>query len=220
MGYGDPGQLTEPVRTQPWTVILLDEIEKAHEEIFNILLQLLDDGRLTDGQNRVVDFSNTIVIMTSNVGTKHVTNEGITQETIVKIGEALRAKFRPEFLNRIDEIVVFNSLTKQNIRKIVGIQLGKLETRLLSKIRGVKLRLTQDAMEALVEGGFHPEYGARPLKRVIKRFLAGPLSKYILEGKITEGVTVQVNFIPDPEDRGLGDLQTKAKFTFIVEGQE
>jgi ATP-dependent Clp protease ATP-binding subunit ClpB len=175
VGYDEGGQLTEAVRRRPYSVVLLDEIEKAHPDVFNILLQILDDGRLTDGQGRTVDFRNTVLIMTSNV----------------RSAEAMREVFRPEFLNRIDEIVEFAPLTKEQIGEIVELQLRRVEARLAE--RGLRLDLTDAARETLAEAGWDPTYGARPLKRAIQRLLENPLALRLLEGEFAEGDTVRVD---------------------------
>jgi ATP-dependent Clp protease ATP-binding subunit ClpB len=174
VGYDEGGQLTEAVRRRPYSVVLLDEIEKAHPDVFNILLQILDDGRLTDGQGRTVDFRNTVLIMTSNV----------------RSAEAMREIFRPEFLNRIDEIVEFHPLSKEQIGEIVELQLRRVEERLAE--RGLRLELTDDARQVLAEAGWDPTYGARPLKRAIQRLLENPLALRLLEGEFAEGDTVAV----------------------------
>jgi ATP-dependent Clp protease ATP-binding subunit ClpB len=175
VGFEEGGQLTEAVRRRPYSVILLDEIEKAHHEVFDVLLQILDDGRLTDGQGRTVDFRNTVVIMTSNVRT----------------AEELRGRFRPEFLNRIDEIVVFEALTREELAEIVDLQLERLRARLAE--RGLSLELTLAAKEHLAEAGWDPAYGARPLKRAIQRLVENPLALQLLEGGFTEGDAVLVD---------------------------
>jgi ATP-dependent Clp protease ATP-binding subunit ClpB len=175
IGYEEGGQLTEAVRRRPYTVILLDEIEKAHAEVFDVLLQLLDDGRLTDGQGRTVDFRNAVVIMTSNVRT----------------AEAMRDHFRPEFLNRIDEIVVFHPLTREQLGEIVELQLGKLRERLAE--RGISIELAPAATELIAEAGWDPTYGARPLKRALQRLVENPLAMRLLEGELAEGDTVLVD---------------------------
>jgi ATP-dependent Clp protease ATP-binding subunit ClpB len=175
VGYDEGGQLTEAVRRRPYSVVLLDEIEKAHPDVFNVLLQILDDGRLTDGQGRTVDFRNTVLIMTSNV----------------RSAEAMRDVFRPEFLNRIDEIVEFHPLSKEQIADIVGLQLRRVEARLAE--RGLRLELTDAAREALAEAGWDPTYGARPLKRAIQRLLENPLALRLLEGEFAEGDVVRVD---------------------------
>jgi ATP-dependent Clp protease ATP-binding subunit ClpB len=174
VGYDEGGQLTEAVRRRPYSVVLLDEIEKAHPDVFNILLQILDDGRLTDGQGRTVDFRNTVLIMTSNV----------------RSAEAMREQFRPEFLNRIDEIVEFHPLSKEQIGEIVELQLRRVEARLAE--RSLRLELTDDARVALAEAGWDPAYGARPLKRAIQRLLENPLALRLLEGEFVEGDTIRV----------------------------
>jgi ATP-dependent Clp protease ATP-binding subunit ClpB len=176
VGYEEGGQLTEAVRRRPYRVVLLDEIEKAHPDVFNILLQILDDGRLTDGQGRTVDFTNTIIIMTSNLGTEFFGKERPSKELIYNV---LRRTFRPEFLNRIDEIIVFNHLTKDDMVKIVELQLDNLRKRLVSQ--GIELEVNKRVKEKLVEEGFDPEYGARPLKRTIQRLIENPLAKWLLE---------------------------------------
>jgi ATP-dependent Clp protease ATP-binding subunit ClpB len=175
VGYDEGGQLTEAVRRRPYSVVLLDEIEKAHHDVFNVLLQLLDDGRLTDGQGRTVDFRNTVLIMTSNV----------------RSTEEMRERFRPEFLNRIDEIVVFEQLTKAELADIVELQLARLRDRLA--VRGVALELTGEAKELLAEAGWDPAYGARPLKRALQRLLENPLAAALLEGRFGEDDTILVD---------------------------
>jgi ATP-dependent Clp protease ATP-binding subunit ClpB len=175
IGYEEGGQLTEAVRRRPYAVILLDEIEKAHPEVFNVLLQLLDDGRLTDGQGRTVDFRNTVVIMTSNI----------------RSPEQLREQFRPEFLNRIDEIVEFSPLEREQLTEIVDLQLERLRERLAE--RRIALEVTDAAKELVVEEGWDPVYGARPLKRAIQRLLENPLARELLEGRFAEGDVVLVD---------------------------
>ncbi|HEY1563203.1 MAG TPA: AAA family ATPase [Gaiellaceae bacterium] len=181
IGYDEGGQLTEAVRRRPYSVILLDEIEKAHAEVFDVLLQVLDDGRLTDGQGRTVDFRHTVLIMTSNV----------------RSVDALRDVFRPEFLNRIDEVIEFTPLSKEQIAEIVELQLGRLRERLAE--RRIELELTDAAKEALAEGGWDPAYGARPLKRAIQRLVENPLALRLLEGDFADGDTIRV----DAEDAGI-----------------
>ncbi len=188
IGYDEGGQLTEAVRRQPYSVVLFDEIEKAHPEVFNILLQLLDDGRLTDGQGRTVDFKNTVVIMTSNLGGGiWYQEESISRE---KIQEILQEQFRPEFLNRIDEIIVFHRLSKENLREIIKIQLDLLTERL--KERGLTVTLAPEAIEYLVEVGYDPDFGARPLKRAIQREIMDPLALKLLTSEIKDGQDVIV----------------------------
>jgi ATP-dependent Clp protease ATP-binding subunit ClpB len=192
VGYEEGGQLTEAVRRRPDSVILLDEIEKAHAEVFDVLLQILDDGRLTDGQGRTVDFRNTVIIMTSNI----------------RSAESLRDHFRPEFLNRIDEIVEFKPLSREQLSEIVDLQLARLRRRLAD--RELELELTDAAKEALAEAGWDPAYGARPLKRAIQRLLENPLALRLLEGDFTAGDTIRV-------DAQHGDLVfTKAETAAAV----
>jgi len=194
VGYEEGGYLTEAVRRRPYSVVLMDEIEKAHPEVFNVLLQILDDGRLTDGQGRTVDFTNTIVIMTSNVGSQWIQElgGGDREEMRSRVTEALRAQFRPEFLNRVDEIVIFNSLSLEEIKLIVDIQLRRLEALLEEHKMGVEL--TDAAREAIAREGFDPVYGARPLKRALQREVQNPLAVRILEGDLGAGDTVVVDF--------------------------
>jgi len=193
VGYEEGGQLTEAVRRRPYSVILFDEIEKAHHDVFNVLLQLLDDGRLTDSQGRTVDFKNTIIIMTSNIGSAHIQDLGEDQAEEMKsrVMEALKSHFRPEFLNRLDEIVIFNRLTEKEIALIVDIQVQHLEKRL--KARKIDLALTGSAREFLAATGFDPVYGARPLKRAIQKLIQDPLALQILQGQVPEGSLVTVD---------------------------
>jgi ATP-dependent Clp protease ATP-binding subunit ClpB len=189
VGYDEGGQLTEAVRRNPYTVVLFDEIEKAHPEVFNVLLQLLDDGRLTDGQGRTVDFRNTLVIMTSNLGSSlWLGNQKVAREEVVR---TLQANFKPEFLNRIDEIIIFHPLQKDQLSRIVEIQLKRVEK--LLQERGFQLKVTGPAIEFLAEAGYDPDYGARPLKRAIQHELQDPLALKILNGDIHPGETIQVD---------------------------
>jgi len=192
VGYDEGGFLTEAVRRRPYSVILFDEIEKAHQDVFNILLQVLDDGRMTDGHGRTVDFRNTIIIMTSNVGSRFLQDLGTDRldDTHVQqeITHTLKEVFRPEFLNRIDEIITFHSLTMENIKQIAAIQIAKLNQRL--KSRSLTIHLDDRAMELLAQKGYDPTFGARPLKRVIQRELENPLSMAILKGEFMEGSTI------------------------------
>jgi ATP-dependent Clp protease ATP-binding subunit ClpB len=192
VGYEEGGQLTEAVRRRPYSVILFDEIEKAHPDVFNILLQILDDGRLTDGQGRTVDFKNTVIIMTSNIGSQFIHDLNDDPSVMkAKVMEALRAQFRPEFLNRIDEVIIFNRLGKEEIKKIVDIQLRKVKERLENK--GIGLEITEQAKELLAELGFDPVFGARPLKRTIQKEILDPLALKLLQGEFQEGDTVLVD---------------------------
>jgi len=193
VGYDEGGQLTESVRRRPYSVVLFDEIEKAHPEVFNVLLQLLDDGRLTDGQGRTVDFRNTVVIMTSNLGNQLW--EGGHDVTRAEINTLLQAHFRPEFLNRIDEIVLFHPLQKSHLVGIVEIQLRRLTALLAEK--GHPLEVTKEAREYLAEAGYDPDYGARPLKRLIQRELQDPLAMMILAGEVGEGQVIRVDRGPE-----------------------
>ncbi len=191
VGYDEGGQLTEVVRRRPYSVVLLDEIEKAHGDVFNILLQILDDGRLTDGQGRTVNFRNCVIIMTSNLGSISI-QENVDDEEKMReaVTQALRENFRPEFLNRIDETIIFKPLSKEEIKKIVEIQIGILRSRLEQKEIG--LEVSSKAKEELAEKGYDPEFGARPLKRVIRRELEDPIAKLLLENKFGKGETVKI----------------------------
>jgi ATP-dependent Clp protease ATP-binding subunit ClpB len=175
VGYEEGGQLTEAVRRRPYSVVLLDEIEKAHAEVFDVLLQILDDGRLTDGQGRTVDFRNAVIVMTSNIRSE----------------AQLQEHFRPEFLNRIDEVVVFEPLTREQIGEIVELQLARLRDRLAE--RRLTIELTDEAKEAVAEAGWDPAYGARPLKRAVQRLIENPLALRLLEGEFAEGDAVRVD---------------------------
>ncbi|MDA2927226.1 ATP-dependent chaperone ClpB [Acidobacteria bacterium AH-259-G07] len=200
VGYEEGGQLTEAVRRRPYSVILLDEIEKAHYDVFNTLLQVLDDGRLTDGKGRSVDFKNTIVIMTSNMGSRRILEysgafEGQEYERMKKaVLEELRRHFRPEFLNRVDEVIVFHSLSQEHLKEIVEIQLGHLRSRL--KDRKIRLELGDEARAFLVRVGYDPNFGARPLKRAIQKEVENPLAHLLLRGEVAEGHTVLVDYNP------------------------
>jgi ATP-dependent Clp protease ATP-binding subunit ClpC len=201
VGYDDAGQLTESVRRRPYQVVLFDEIEKAHPDVFNTLLQVLDDGRLTDGQGHTVDFRNTVIIMTSNVGTEHVRQQsiglvrnhdrGAEEEARNRVNEALRQAFRPEFLNRIDEIVVFQALTETELTQIVDLLVGEVAERL--REQGMALELTPKAKTLLVREGYNPAYGARPLRRTVQRLVETPLSRALLKGEYKAGTTIIVD---------------------------
>jgi ATP-dependent Clp protease ATP-binding subunit ClpB len=198
VGYEEGGQLTESVRRRPYAVLLLDEIEKAHPEVFNILLQVLDDGRLTDGQGRTVDFTNTVLIMTSNIGSQYISEEEDEALIEAKVMDALRSHFRPEFLNRIDEVVIFHRLKEEDLRQIVDIQLRRLARILADK--GLTVELTDEAKEFLAGRGWDPVYGARPLKRAIQTHLQNPLAVSLLEGKLGEGDHVLVDVARNGEE--------------------
>ncbi|HEY7357552.1 MAG TPA: AAA family ATPase, partial [Ktedonobacterales bacterium] len=196
VGYDEGGQLTEAVRRRPYSVVLFDEIEKAHADVFNILLQLLDDGRLTDGHGRTVDFKNTVVIMTSNLGNQWLNElDGLDEEEFAKeIRERLRETFRPEFINRIDEIIVFHPLGQEQIKQIIEIQVRSLQKRLAE--RKITLELTEAAKDLVAREGYDPVFGARPLKRAIQREIENPLSKLLLQGAFHEGDTIVVDVAP------------------------
>jgi ATP-dependent Clp protease ATP-binding subunit ClpB len=190
VGHEEGGQLTEAIRRRPYAVVLLDEIEKAHPDVHNILLQIFDDGRLTDSKGRSVDFKNTIIIMTSNVGSAHLTSDLSTEEKEAAVMSTLKASFKPEFLNRIDDIVMFHALSDTHIKDIVSIQLQRLQARLEEK--SITLELSESALNFLARVGYDPDYGARPLKRVITKELENPLAKQILSGKCPDGSHVSV----------------------------
>ncbi len=197
VGYDEGGQLTEAVRRRPYSVVLFDEIEKAHREVFNVLLQLLDDGRLTDGQGRTVDFKNTVVIMTSNLGSelRMGGQERAAPPARDEINRILKAHFRPEFLNRVDEIIVFHSLSREHLAQIVGIQLKRLGALLAE--RGFRIEVSEAAREYLAEKGYDPDFGARPLKRTIQRELQDPLALQVLSGEFRDGDVIRVDRGPD-----------------------
>jgi len=204
VGYEEGGQLTEAVRRRPYRVILFDEVEKAHPDVFNILLQLLEDGRLTDGHGRAVDFKNTVIIMTSNLGTEEFQRsdigfsykrEGDEQRMRTAIESALKRTFRPELLNRIDDVTIFHPLTEENLKSIVDLLIHEVEQRLVE--RGIKLEVTDEAKAWLAQEGFDPIYGARPLRRAIQRYLENPISTRILQGEFKEGDTIAINLQED-----------------------
>jgi len=199
VGYDEGGQLTEAVRRRPYSVVLFDEIEKAHSDIFNVLLQLLDDGRLTDGHGRTVDFKNTVVIMTSNLGNQWLHElDGLTEDEIAKeVRERLREEFRPEFINRIDEIIVFHALGQEQIKQIVDIQVHSLRKRLSE--RKITLELSEAAKDLVAREGYDPVFGARPLKRTIQREIENPLSRLLLQGAFKDGDQIVVDVAPSGE---------------------
>jgi len=200
VGYEEGGQLTEAVRRKPYSVILLDEIEKAHKDVFNILLQILDDGRITDSQGRTVDFKNTIIIMTSNIGSEYLL-EGInadgeiTEKTETAVMELLKSYFRPEFLNRIDEVVLYKPLNKEAIGQIVTLLLKDLQKRL--EERRITVTLTQQAIDAVIEMGFDPAYGARPLKRYLQKHIETMVGREIIKGNVHEGQAITIDVDPN-----------------------
>ena len=193
VGYDEGGYLTEAIRRHPYSVVLFDEIEKAHPDVFNALLQILDDGRMTDGKGRTVDFKNTVLIMTSNVGSQWMQESSGKDKTEMekKVMETLRSTFRPEFLNRVDETIIFNSLGPEEIKRIVSIQADLIGKRL--EERKIILELTDDAKELLAQTGFDPVYGARPLKRTIQHLVQDPLAMKILDGSVKEGDRITVD---------------------------
>ena len=198
VGYDEGGQLTERVRRRPYSVILLDEIEKAHPDVYNVLLQVLDDGRLTDGKGRVIDFKNTIVIATSNLGSKYIMENAkedggkVTPKVRDEVMEVLRGHFRPEFLNRIDEIIIFDSLAKNEIGNIVKLQLDGVKRIALGQ--DITLNFDTSMVDHLGEEGFQPELGARELRRLIRREIEAPLAKEMLGGKVKEGDSVTIGW--------------------------
>ncbi|HIE17211.1 MAG TPA: ATP-dependent Clp protease ATP-binding subunit, partial [Dehalococcoidia bacterium] len=213
VGFEEAGQLTEAVRRRPFRVILFDEVEKAHPDVFNILLQILEDGRLTDGHGRTVDFKNTVVIMTSNLGTQEFQRQAIgfsrqekseQQRLRSAIETALKQTFRPEFLNRIDDIIIFQPLTEEHLKQIVDLLILEVEKRLAD--RDIKLELDEEAKSWLLKEGYEPAYGARPLRRAIQRYVENPLSSRILRGEIKDGDIVEIQV----EGEGLG-FSTKKK---------
>jgi ATP-dependent Clp protease ATP-binding subunit ClpB len=193
VGYDEGGQLTEAVRRHPYSVVLFDEIEKAHPEVFNVLLQLLDDGRLTDGHGRTVDFKNVVVIMTSNIGSQWIRSGGLDVDEIRnRVMDALQQQFRPEFLNRIDDLIIFNRLGIKEIKQIVTLELNQLSARLAEK--NIALHLTEVAKEELAERSYDEVYGARPLRRKIQQVILNPLAVELLQGKFREGSKIEVDF--------------------------
>jgi ATP-dependent Clp protease ATP-binding subunit ClpC len=221
VGFNEGGQLTEAVRRRPYTVVLFDEVEKAHPDVFNLLLQLLEDGRLTDSKGRTVDFKNTLLIMTSNIGSKVIEKGGgglgfefsgdsveDSQYNRIKslVNEELKQYFRPEFLNRLDEIIVFRQLTKNEVKEIAEIMLQEVFVRLLDK--GIKLNVTDAFKERLVEEGYNPSYGARPLRRAVMRLLEDSLAEEVLSGRIKDG------------DKALVDIDDNKKVTINISPEE
>jgi ATP-dependent Clp protease ATP-binding subunit ClpB len=196
VGYEEGGQLSEAIRRRPYSVVLLDEVEKAHPEIFNILLQVLDDGRITDAQGRTVNFCNTIIVLTSNIGSEYIVDvpeeDHQYLEMQMQVLAALRSHFRPEFLNRIDEITLFHTLNRQQLGEIVKIQLQRIETLLAEQ--KLAIQLSEKALEQIVEAGFDPVYGARPLKRALQRELENPIATKILENTFSSGDTIWVDW--------------------------
>jgi ATP-dependent Clp protease ATP-binding subunit ClpB len=201
VGHEEGGQLTEAVKRRPYSILLLDEIEKAHADVFNVLLQILDDGRLTDGKGRTVDFKNTLIIMTSNLGSQVIKELGQDYERMEKeIKAILEGHFRPEFLNRVDEVVIFRALPKEIILKILDLQIRELRERLQG--RKIDIEISAAAQKKLADRGYDPVYGARPLKRILQQDIQNPLAMQILEGRYAEGDTVRV------------DLDEKGEYSF------
>ena len=197
VGYDEGGYLTEAVRRNPYSVVLFDEVEKAHPDVFNVLLQVLDDGRMTDGQGRTVDFKNTVIVMTSNLGSHEIQRMSMAktepEEIKAAVMNEVKQHFRPEFINRIDEIVVFHALAAEHIRSIARIQLQRLEKRLAE--RDLVLSVTDRALDEIAKVGFDPVFGARPLKRAIQQQLENPIAKAILEGSFAPKDVVPVDFV-------------------------
>ena len=188
VGYEEGGQLTEKVRRKPYSVILLDEIEKAHPDVFNILLQVLDDGRLTDGKGRLVDFKNTIIIMTSNIGSEYILDG---RKEMVE--EELKSRFKPEFLNRLDEIITFNSLDKESIKNIVRLELSKMNEKL--KDRLIVIKFDENLIDYVVNNAYDPNYGARPIRRFIQKELETDISKLILKENISTNSVIKIEIV-------------------------
>jgi ATPases with chaperone activity, ATP-binding subunit len=222
VGYEEGGQLTEKVRRKPYSVVLLDEIEKAHPDVFNILLQVLDDGILTDGLGRRVDFRNTILIMTSNIGVRDLKDfgagigfatqakkENVDEQIKSTIQGALKKAFSPEFLNRLDDVVIFNTLEKEHLHKIIDISLGKLFDRITAL--GYKVTLTAKAKDFLSDKGYDPQFGARPLNRAIQKYLEDPVAEEILKGVIAEGDTIEATWDGKSEELKLKVRKKKVK---------
>src|SRR5262249_36769448 len=211
VGYEEGGRLTEAVRRRPYAVVLFDEIEKAHPDVFNVLLQVLDDGRLTDGKGRVVSFKNTVIIMTSNLGSEWIAEESAMEEDELKarIEEALRRHFRPEFFNRIDDVIVFHRLTRDEIEQIVEIQLKSL-AKIVAE-RGIQLTWTPEAKRWLAGRGDDPTFGARPLKRLIAKEVADRLAEAMLDGELNEGETAVVDVAANKESLTVEKTAEKKK---------
>jgi ATP-dependent Clp protease ATP-binding subunit ClpC len=210
VGYDEGGQLTEAVRRQPFSVVLLDEIEKAHPEVFNILLQVMEDGRLTDSQGRIIDFKNTVIIMTSNVGAQLISGDGgmgfrinekedqserSYESMRNRVMEEMKRVFRPEFLNRVDETIVFHALTRQEILQIVDLMISRVRNQVVTQ--GMDLEVTQDVKELLAKEGFDPSFGARPLRRAVQRLIEDPLSEEMLLGRFSSGDTIRAELEQD-----------------------
>ncbi len=203
VGYDEGGQLTEAVRRRPYSVVLLDEVEKAHPEVFDILLQVLDDGRLTDGQGRTVDFRNTLMILTSNLGSAYLVDPTLEPDTKRDaVMAVVRSSFKPEFLNRLDEIVLFEALSKDELTHIVDLQLGLLQKRLA--VRRIAIEVSPAARTWLAETGYDPAYGARPLRRLVQSAIGDPLARLLIAGTVADGGRVTVDRAPDGDGLVLG----------------
>jgi ATP-dependent Clp protease ATP-binding subunit ClpB len=217
VGYEEGGRLTEAVRRKPYSVILFDEVEKAHRDVFNVLLQVLDDGRLTDGQGRTVDFKNTVIVMTSNIGSAEIqrlaSQEAPEWEVEAKVKDMLKQYFRPEFLNRIDEVILFHALGKEHITRIVEIQLDSLAKRLAQ--RNLKLDVSMEAKRLLGEEGYDPQFGARPLKRLIQQRIENPIATKILGGDFGEGDTIYVDIDPATREFKFTKRRTPAEAQLV-----
>ena len=224
VGYEEGGQLTEKVRRKPYSIILLDEIEKAHPDVFNLMLQVLDDGQLTDSLGRKVDFKNTIIIMTSNIGSRQLKDfgQGVGFTTSAKANDvdahakgviegALKKAFAPEFLNRIDDVVVFNSLSREDIHIIIDIELKNLYGRVESL--GYKIKLTDKAKDFIADKGYDVNFGARPLKRAIQKYLEDPLAEEILKSKLSEGDSIEVDLAVEKQEISMKTIKAKKKKT-------
>ena len=224
IGYEEGGQLTEKVRRKPYSIVLLDEIEKAHPDVFNLMLQVLDDGQLTDSLGRKVDFKNAIIIMTSNIGTRQLKDfgQGVGFATTARnssaddhskgvIEGALKKSFAPEFLNRIDDVVVFNSLTKEDIHKIIEVELDKLYKRVGTL--NFTIKVTDAAKDFIVEKGFDAQYGARPLKRAIQKYIEDPLAEEIIKSAAAEGDTIEIDYEKGSEEASIKVVKPKEKKT-------
>lgn len=226
VGYDEGGQLTDAIRRRPYSVLLFDEMEKAHPDVFNVMLQMLDDGRLTDSKGTTVNFRNTICIFTSNIGSSDILDlngsSEIGDQDIMKsrVTQAMRENFKPEFLNRIDEHVIFNSLNKKDLRKIVALETKRLEKRL--EEREIRLALSETALDYLADVGFDPVYGARPLKRCIQKELETVVARGILSGEFSDGDTIVVDVIGDTLDvrRAINAASHDAEDTSLAAGEE
>jgi ATP-dependent Clp protease ATP-binding subunit ClpC len=222
VGYEEGGQLTEKVRRKPYSVILLDEIEKAHPDVFNLLLQVLDDGQLTDSLGRKIDFKNSIIIMTSNIGSRQLKDfgQGVGFSTTAKLASstdhergvienALKKAFAPEFLNRVDDVIMFNSLSKEHINQIIDIELSQLYKRIENM--GYKIKLEDSARDFIVEKGFDAQFGARPLKRAIQKYVEDPLAEHIIGANLQEGDTITLSFDEEKKEISLKIIKGKKK---------